>query len=93
MKIAKTLMAAAAVASLIVTPAFAGTVTRSASALPAATKFAPISAVRAGTKLTKKSSDLTQTIVVAIIVGGVVVGYTTYEIVTDDNTDGLSGQP
>lgn len=93
MTIGKTLAAAVAIASLASSPAFAGTATRSASALPTAQKLAPVSQIRAATKTNKKASDLVQTVVVAIIVGGVVVGYATYEIVTDDSGEPVSGQP
>lgn len=92
MKIAKTLMAAAAIASLASAPAFAGTGTRSSAALPSAVKFVPVSQVRAISKV-KKSSNFTQTVVIPIIVGGMIVGYTTYEITTDDNRDAVTQDP
>lgn len=92
MKIIKTMAAAVAIVSLAATPAVAGTATRSAAALPGAVKFAPVSQVRAISKA-KKSSNLVQTIVVPIIVGGIVVGYATYEIVTDDDNDPQNPPP
>lgn len=84
MKIGKTLAAVAVIASMASSPAFAGTVTRSSAALPTAQGFAPVSQVRVATKL-KKKSDAVQTVIIPIIVGGLVVGYTFYEIVIDDS--------
>ncbi len=82
--IAKLAVGAAAAASMVISPLALAQGTRAASTLPTAkpATSAPTTGARASSRLTKKS-DLAQTILIPIIVGGIVVGYTVYEVVDD----------
>lgn len=91
----KTLAAIAAAASLIASPAVAGTVTRSSSALPAATKLTPVAQVRADTRQKRKTNaqaegiGLTE-IAIGVVAAGAVAGGIVAATSGDDNK-GLSG--
>lgn len=87
--IAKLAVGAAAAASMLISPLALAQSTRAASALPVAKAkaAAPVAGARSSSRLTKRS-DLAETVLIPIIVGGVIVGYAFYEVVIDDDSDG-----
>lgn len=84
-KIAKLLGIAAAVSVPAISVAAAKDETRAASSLPAIAAPGKLPMNIRGMTEAKSKSGLTQTVTLPIIIGGIVVGYTFYEVVINDS--------
>ncbi|WP_109806475.1 hypothetical protein [Sphingosinithalassobacter portus] len=52
-----------------------------------------LSLSRASTSAKSKKNDFAGSVIIPIIVGGIVVGYTIYQVTTDDNETDLAPEP